>query len=376
MRPLRLGFCSAMLVSALVALPAASTASSKGQLALAIFDDAQTLQHPAATFATLKKLHVQVARITLNWSTIASRKPAAAGDPNDPAYHWKQYDQAVQQASRRGIEILFTIWGTPSWANGGKPARYAPIRMQSLFNFTFAAATRYDGVFVRSDGMPLPHVPLWLAWNEPNNPLYLLPQYNRSNGKWMTAATTTYAKICTAIYDGVHAAQEHAKVACGATAPRGDNSPENASRSISPLLFLRGVKAAGLKQFDAWAHQPYYGRPSETPATRPGQGAVELGNFNTLVSELTRLYGQRRVWITQYGYETSPPDRVMGVGWTEQARYLRQAYLLARANPRVDLFTWFMLDDDADVSGGSQSGLLTADGLEKPAFGVLQRLTH
>jgi hypothetical protein len=190
------------------------------------------------------------------------------------------------------------------------------------------------------------------------------------------AAPAIYAKICTAVYEAVHAAQDNAQVACGATAPRGDNSPESTRPSISPLAFLRAVKAAGLASFDAWAHHPYYGGPLEKPSSRPPswESAVELGNIGVLISELTRLYGPKPVWITEYGFQTNPPDRLFGVSLAKQASYLRQAYAIARANPRIELFTWFLLRDQANVSTGWQSGLETLVGLPKPAFAAFQHL--
>ena len=32
-----------------------------------------------------------------------------------------------------------------------------------------------------------------------------------------------------------------------------------------------------------------------------------------------------RLWITEYGYQTNPPDTLFGVTPAEQAKYLRQA---------------------------------------------------
>ena len=51
---------------------------------------------------------------------------------------------------------------------------------------------------------------------------------------------------------------------------------------MSPIAFLRAVKSAGLKTFDAWAHHPYYAGPSDSPTTsRPPAtaNAVTLGNL-------------------------------------------------------------------------------------------------
>ena len=82
---------------------------------------------------------------------------------------------------------------------------------------------------------------------------------------------------------------------------------------------------------------------------------------------MTQLYGAKPLWITEYGYQTNPPDTFYGVSWKTQAAYLREAYRLARANPRIDLLTWFLLKDSPSLSEW-QSGLMTVRGQKKPAF--------
>jgi hypothetical protein len=163
-------------------------------------------------------------------------------------------------------------------------------------------------------------------------------------------------------------------VACGATAPRGHNDPGSSRPSISPLAFLSEAKRMGLRTFDAWAHHPYYGGPWETPTTRNlGSRVVGLGDIDTLISEVTSLYGRKPLWITEYGYQTNPPDNIFGVTWQKQAEYLRQAFQIAQANPRIDLFTWFLLKDSPALPSW-QSGLITSDGRVKPAFAVFAGL--
>jgi len=97
------------------------------------------------------------------------------------------------------------------------------------------------------------------------------------------------------------------------------------------------ARRAGLRSLDAYAHHPYYSRPSETPASRPGGSAVELGNINTLITAVNKLWGKKRIWITEYGWQTRPPDNLFGVSYARQAAYVRQSYAIARANPRIDL---------------------------------------
>jgi len=224
-------------------------------------------------------------------------------------------------------------------------------------------------------------VRLWLAWNEPNNPIFLSPQYRRVAGKWQIASAAAYAKICKAIYDGVHGTfLAGEKVACGVTAPRGNNNPSTARPSVSPLPFLRALKkAAPALRFDAYAHHPYAGQRSEEPDREPPQGihgnpttAITLANLGSLVTTLTQLYGPRRVWITEYGYQTNPPDTVFGVTYAQQARYLTTAFDIARRNPRVDMMLWFLLRDDTSLDGW-QSGFVSATGKVKPAFAAFQK---
>jgi hypothetical protein len=386
----KLGSLTAVLMTALVgvALLAATAqpADASRYMRIGIYDEAQTLYGPVdKTFSLFKQLHVQEVRLNLYWGGrygVAKTRPAAATNPADPAYDWLLYDRTVFLAAQTGVHVLFSLYGTPTWANGGKGPNVAPTRATDLRNFAYAAARRYSGVYLAEDGRTIPAVKEWLAWNEPNNPVFLTPQYRRSSSGWTIQSAVDYSKICTAVYNGVHATLAASeRVACGGTAPRGNNNPSTPRASVSPLAFLRAVKNAGLKSFDAWAHHPYYGMPSETPTTKPvtAKGApataITLGNIGDLIKEVTRLYGNKRIWITEYGYQTSPPDQLFGVTLQKQAQYLTQAFAIARKNPRIDMMLWFLLKDEPTVAGW-QSGLLTASGAKKPAFAAFQRLPH
>ncbi len=345
-----------------------------------MFDDTMTLGEPDTGFPLLQNLRTQVARITLWWGGslgVATRRPANPTNPADPAYNWFVFDRAVQDAAKHNVKVLFDINFTPSWANKHRASRYAPTNFKDLQKFATAAATRYSGKYKLADGTVLPAVHLWLAWNEPNNPVFLAPQYRKVHGRWIIQSAYSYVRICNAIYNGVHAVQHKAaKVGCGATDPFGNNQPRSKRPSVSPLAFLRAVKTYHLKRFDAWAHHPYASRPTQKPTTKPkGKTAVILGNFGDLVKELSRLYGPRRIWITEYGYQTRPPDRTFGVAWKTQAKYLAQAYAIARKTPRVDMMIWYLVRDERRLSGW-QSGLETIGGKKKPSYTAFRRLKH
>jgi len=379
----RLGVAVAVFATAFLAASVQPGHASR-YLRIGIYDEAQTLYGPVdVTFPTLKQLHVQEIRLNLYWGGkygVASRRPARATNPNDPAYDWSLYDRTVAYATQAGIHVLFSVYGTPSWANGGRGPNVAPTRGTDLRNFALAAATRYSGSFLGTDGKTIPAVKDWLAWNEPNNPVFLTPQFKRSGSKWIVQSAIDYAKICNAIYNGIHASMTvNERVACGGTAPRGNNNPNSSRPSVSPLAFLRAVKNAGLKSFDAWAHHPYYAGPADQPTTKPvtAKGApataVTLGNISDLIRLVTQLYGNKRIWITEYGYQTNPPDSIFGVTYAKQAAYLTQAFGIAKANPRIDMMLWFLLRDDPNPNGW-QSGLITARGAKKPSFKAFQNL--
>jgi hypothetical protein len=365
-----------LCVAAASAMARPASASARLQLGIADSGGAY-FEDPETFYGDLEALHARLLRVELHWGGalgVARRRPHDASDPADPAYDWSMYDRIDLAAADAGVRLVFTIFGTPPWANGGQRPTRAPARASTVEEFAYAAAARYSGSFADDGGTVLPAVRYWTAWNEPNLPLGLQPQWRRVGGRWVIQSAVDYARICNAVVAGVRGTLiAGERVACGDTAPRGNNEPTGARPTVSPLAFLRAMSRAGAAGFDAYAHHPYPSSPSETPATPPrSRTAVTFGNINVLVAEVTRLYGPVPIWIDEYGYQTDPPDVDLGVRPALQARYLTQAVALARANPRIQMLLWFLVRDDDDP-GGWQSGLISARGVEKPAFRAFAR---
>jgi len=385
----------------------AATAGSKkpgkkasSHLLVGINDEANTLYgNTTPAFQLLSSLKTQVLRVNLywggnQWAISRGAKPTDPTDPGDPAYNWAIYDRLVRYATTFNIKLVFSILFTPSWANGGKGKNVAPTNADDLRQFASAAAERYSGLWTPptwqqdesygNGNTPLPKVSMWTAWNEPNNPNWLSPQYKRSGGKWVVASATAYAKICNAIYTGIHGVIIGAgqglvggeQVACGVTGPKGNDAPGTKRASVDPLSFMIATKKAGLKTFDVYAHHPYSDAGTEGPSFVPtGNHArrIQLGNIGVLLTQLTKLWGPKHLWITEYGYQTNPPDKTYGVSWAKQAAYMKQAYAMARANPRIDMMLWFLVKDEPNL-GGWQSGLLTVGGKKKPSWNAFLSL--
>jgi hypothetical protein len=371
------------LAAAGVAVTASSTADSASKqttatrMLVGFYDDEQVYGRTDWAFTQLKSLRAGIVRITLNWANVARRRPAAAADPADPAYNWTAVDKVVAEAAKKNIRVVMAIYGTPRWAGPG--VNRLPRRIVDLRLFSFAAATRYSGSYMvtPAENEPeraLPAVRHWLAWNEPNNPVFLRPQWKMVKRKWRPQSAFDYAKICSAVYAGVHSTGLRSeKVGCGVTGPRGNDAPRSSRRSTSPLVFMTWLRRAGLKRFDAYAHHPYYVSRTEKPTTAPkSKKAVTLGNISLLIKQLNRLWGRgKRLWITEYGYQTRPPDRFFGVSYKAQAKYVHSAIKRARATRRVDMFIWFLIRDERRLSGW-QSGVVTVNGKRKPAYRAFQ----
>jgi hypothetical protein len=185
----------ALVVLVLCAIAATAkpeqAAAGRGML-IGMYDPSQALTAPIRSFATFKKLRVQILRMDLLWQLVAQERPEHPTDPKDPAYDWGPYDSFVKSAVRNHIQVLFSIFGTPRWANGGQKPNRAPKRMLDLRQFAFAAAKRYSGSFKTDEGTVLPAVRKWMAWNEPNNPVFLRPQWKRVGGRNIPIAARTY----------------------------------------------------------------------------------------------------------------------------------------------------------------------------------------
>jgi hypothetical protein len=370
---------------------AATKVSKSAKMLVGINDEPDTLYgNPDTAFATLTALKVQVLRVNLYWGgnkwAVANKKPSDATDPGDPAYNWALYDRLVHYASVNSIKVVFSILFTPSWANGGKAKSVAPKNAKDLQDFAYAAAERYSGLWVPPSwqqnaslgigNTALPKVSMWTAWNEPNNPLWLTPQYKKVGKTWRIESAFQYAKICNAIYNGVHSPflgpLQGEQVACGVTGPKGNDAPATSRASVDPLTFLAATKKFGMKKFDVYAHHPYADAGTESPTYIPkgnNKRRIQLGNINTLITQVTKLYGSHPFWLTEYGYQTNPPDNKTGFGvsWAKQALYMKQAYAIARKNPHIQMMLWFLVRDEPNL-GGWQSGLETLAGKKKPAW--------
>jgi hypothetical protein len=327
----------AALVLVLAALAAAPAHASPGAR-FGIMDDAWLLSGPGSLdqrLTTLQGLGVGVVRVTLRWDAVAATKPS---DPLDPeSYDWGVYGTVLDALHARGLTPLVTLYGSPRWANGGgKPNR---LPTTGFGAFAYAAARRF------------PYVHMWTAWNEPNNGVFANP----------VSPSLYVRRVLNPAYAQLHRASSQNLVAGGVTSPRRTPS------GMAPLAFLQGIRAAH-GRLDAYAVNPYALSPNETPtrSTCPRCGYFTMASLPRIRLDVTRAFGPKPLWLTEYGYQTNPPDRLLGVSQAKQAQYLGEAALRVWRQPGVTVLIQFLVRDEPSL-GGWQSGLFTVGGAPKLA---------
>ena len=308
-----------------------------------------------------------IVRLLVQWNIAAPRRPSNPANPFDRAYVLDDVDEAVRAAQENGQETMITISGTPRWANGGKGPNIMPRRVADFTAFARAISSRYSG---RYQGYPF--VRFWSVWNEPNLQLFLAPQFD---ARGRSLAPRNYARLYAAAHSGLKAGNPLAQVAIGETSARGTDRSDGLRPTHSPGKFAELVARANPRlRFDAWSHHPYPAVPSLRPNQRLRWPNVPLSSMPRFNASLRTWFRRPsvRMWITEYAHETRPEDN-LGIPYATQASYLRQAITIARRYAFVDMFIWFVYQDDQGQPW--DSGIYRRNGAAKgPAPASFRRM--
>lgn len=377
------GGLAAIVVSACVGLALAAGAS--GALRTGFADPLFSSPEAGVRGDWLGKARAaeaEIVRIDLSWRAVAPATEPA--DPSDPAvYDWGALPAAVADADARGLDVLLTVSRAPSWAEG-------PNRPGGVIAGTWKPDAGKFGQFARALAARFePTVHLYQAWNEPNLYTFLTPQFE---GGQMTGAAI-YRRLLNAFYEGVHAVQPDAKVVTGGTAPYGGPVGSDRARPLAFLrkvLCLRGrkklkpVRCDTKPRFDALAHHPI------NTSGGPGRSALHPDDASTpdvrfVVRTLrkaeranrTATPGRHPVWVTEFWWETRPPDTCTGIPVKRHRKWIKQALRsFKRQGARVAI-NYLIRDQpyaQSDCGRSTfQTGMFFANGTRKPAFRSFRR---
>jgi hypothetical protein len=361
----------------------------KGPFRIGFADNIYKHQDPAVRaewLSNTRDIRASIVRIDVPWRNVVSNEPANPTDPNDPAYHWFTIDNAVDDAASRGFTVLITTCCAPDFAAPG-PARYRrgtykpdPV---AFGDFARALAARYEG-----------QVKHFEAWNEPNLDPFLNPQYE---GNTLTGPDV-YRKLLNAFYAGVHDVQPGATVVAGSTAPYGDPP---GGRSSRPLTFLRDllcvkkgkkgrVLAANCPQkadFDVLAHHPINtsGGPNRSAIHPDDASTPDVKHVVKILRKAekkkrTGTRGRHKVWLTEFWWESDPPDKCTGVPVQRHKKWIGKALRSFRRQGAKVAINFQIRDT---VYRDRQCGLNTlqtapffVNGETKPAFKAFRKFAR
>ena len=218
-----------------------------------------------------------------------------ATDPATPAYDWSLYDRTVNYAGAvRDQACSSRSTGTPRWANGGagaeRPAdELSPTCATSPTRPRRATAARTPA----PDGRDAPAGAALGGVERAEQP-GLPPAAVRaaSAGSWVIQSAIDYAKICNAIYSGVHATLHQGREGrLRRDRAAREQQPDVArGRRSSPLAFLRGAQEGGAEARSTPTRTTRTTARHETPTTKPpsttpaAPTAITLANINVLIA--------------------------------------------------------------------------------------------
>ncbi len=335
-----------------------------------------------------KELGAGVERIDVHWASIAPKQPGPdfdAADPADPGYNWTTLDDAVREAAAAGFEVLLTIYDAPTWAEGAdRPKRAEPGSWKpspgALGEFAHALARRYDGSFPdpAALGNALPTVSHFEAWNEPNLDFYLAPQWEGESNP----GPGLYRSLLNHFFAAVKSVQPRATVVGGSLAPFGDEPGGERTRPVlflRTLLCLKGGKLAPVAcpepaHFDVLSDHPIAVGPPTQSATSPLDVTTpDIGRLTKVLekaeaSKRALPPGKKPLWVTEFWYDTNPPDP-NGISLAVQARWYEQdLYLFWKQGARVAIALQIRdAPEGKSYASTYQSGVYFLDGSPKPS---------
>ena len=382
-----------------------------------IFSNSQRVEN---ALKTLSRLGVDRLVIAVNWNVIAPHTKPKHFDASNPASYggsWGPFDRIVLRSQAYGMRVNFVLsGGVPPWAVGPHVPSHAVSdtwrpSASAFGKFVHAAGERYSGHYTPPGASsPLPRVNYWSIWNEPNvGASSLAPQ--TVNG--IEVAPSMYRGLMDAAWQSLQATGHTPRtdtILVGQLASTGHADP-GLLLGMQPLRFLRALycldnnyrvlrgsaaskrgcpaTAAASRRFPSqhpalfeatgWGHHPYHLTDApDAPSPPSDPDWVTFADLPKLERDLDRaqhVYGSRRrlpLYLTEYGFDTNPPQRSNSVSTAQAATYLNQAEYIAWRDGRVQTLSQYLLEDVPLTKGAQFSaystGLLLKGGKKKPTF--------
>src|SRR3954470_6997714 len=414
------------LLASIFVLAAMAGITSQAQAAKFMFsvmqDDNQLIYSSAdnrnVALNRMKLMGVDAVRVSVLWDAVAPKKKIKNGaDPKAyRAANWDKYDDLTRAAQIRGISVYFDVTPPgPRWtqAKANDPANQRAWKpdMRQFGRFYQAVAKRFTGTYHdENEGKGLlPRVSWWGIGNEPNQGGWLMPQARKIGRHLVPTSPAIYRDLLVAGANAlIRTGHNMDTVNMGETAPLGV-APQSERRPLRPALFLRelfcldgryrpyrgsAAKARNCKSVKklsilkklpglVYAHHPYTKKTSPLKKDK-SRDAITIANLSALPKLLDKIASKTKlipsgmpVVLTEFGWETSPPDNLNGISIAHQTEWNNLGDYAAYRNDRVFANTQFLLFDvppRKEFPKNSkaywftyQSGLYYSNGQRKPS---------
>jgi polysaccharide biosynthesis protein PslG len=293
-------------------------------------------------FKAMKAMGITSVRVDASW---------AKGQPDGPeSFDFASLDQIVASLHKVGLSADLIIDQTPSWAavSDRQGTTWAqPASASAFAAWAGAVAARY------ADSSVVKYLEIW---NEPNIVNFWRPQPDPA----------AYTMDLKAAYAAIKRVDPSIVVLSGGLAPA-----VNGRQNYNPRTFLKDMYTAGAKgSFDAVAYHPY-SYPASPDQFRTWSAWSQLSETSPSLRSVMIENGDsaKKVWITEFG---APTSGFGNVGFTGQSNELVQAISLVKKLSWVGSFYIYNWADPSSLRPGQKAfGLLTDDGVQKPAYAAV-----
>jgi len=262
------------------------------------------------------------------------------------------YEQELS-ALPAGTSVLLDVVDSPQWETGSSDEHMPPADPQDYAAFVGFLAQHFGS-----------RVNAYEIWNE------------EDASRWWTGGPDAgaYTELLKAAYPAIKSADPAATVLIGGL-------------TGNDYEFLEQIYAAGGKgYFDA------VGVHTDTACNKLSPYEFLRGTDSRLVPDSFLAYrevhavmvangDEKPIWMTELSWRTTNAEcaegawagqTAAGVSEATQATFLSQAYHCLAQDPYIKVGFWFPLVDE----GTATSGLVRADGSDKPSFAAMKAYAH
>jgi hypothetical protein len=340
----------------------ATFASPSTPLIIGVNEDHPKFQQDAGAtmFGELSTIGLTESVISVRW------------DPAEPETipDEEQLVAVIAAAKEKGVKVVLALY---------------PAKARAIADNGTAGFIQFCGRVATA----FPEAAAFIVGNEPNQPRFWQPQFNRDGSQASASAFLTALAGC---YDAIHPTGK--QVIGVGLSPRGNDNPLASSNvSTSPVRFIRALgaayRASGRREpiMDAFSFHAYPNANTDPPFIGYQWPNAGIPNFDRIKQALwDAFHGTRQphietglpLWLDEIGWQVPTEgneaytglENVPTINEAGQAAFHGAVVRLVACDSQVGALHFFHWIDESD-RGGFQSGAFRADGTRRPAFDAI-----